>query len=123
VALQDYPSAFSCTGYGIWDSIKPEVVEYGGDLVKDEGNPPSFSTPTDDVCPELVRTTIGGAPAITADSIGTSFAAPKVTHIAAALASNFPQESCLLYKALIVQSELLSNLVYEEELSSVLTGI
>lgn len=103
VALQDYPSAFSCTGYGIWDSIKPEVVEYGGDLVKDEGNPPSFSTPTD-VCPELVRTTIGGAPAVAADNIGTSFAAPKVTHIAAALAFNFPQESCLLYKALIVQS-------------------
>jgi hypothetical protein len=103
VASQDYPSAFSCTGYGIWDSIKPEVVEYGGGLVKDEGNPPSFSTPTD-VCPELVRTTRGGAPAIAADNIGTSFAAPKVAHIAAALAANFPQESCLLYKALIVQS-------------------
>jgi hypothetical protein len=113
VALQDYPSAFTCTGYGIWDSIKPEVVEYGGDLVKDEGNPPSFSTPTD-VCPELVRTTIGGAPAITADSIGTSYAAPKVTHIAAALASNFPQESCLLYKALIVQSARLPSWVNNE---------
>ena len=113
VALQDYPSAFSCTGYGIWDSIKPEVVEYGGDLVKDEGNPPSFSMPTD-VCPELVRTTTGGAPAITADRIGTSFAAPKVTHIAAALASNFPQESCLLYKALIVQSARLPSWVNNE---------
>lgn len=103
VASQDYPSSFSCTGYGIWDSIKPEVVEYGGDWVKDEGNPPSFSTLTD-VCPELVQTTMGGTPAISADSIGTSFAAPKVTHIAAALAANFPKESCLLYKALIVQS-------------------
>jgi len=118
VALQDYPSAFSCTGYGIWDSIKPEVVEYGGDLVKDEGNPPSFSMPTD-VCPELVRTTIGGAPAIAADSIGTSFAASKVAHIAAALASNFPQESCLLYKALIVQSARLPAWVNNEpDLSS-----
>jgi hypothetical protein len=103
IASQDHPSAFSCTGYGIWNSIKPEVVEYGGDLVQDEGNPPSFSTP-EDVCPELVRTTMGGAPAIATDKIGTSFAAPKVTHIAAALAANFPQESCLLYKALIVQS-------------------
>jgi len=42
VASQDHPSAFSCTGYGICGSITPEVVEYGGDLVKDEGNPPSF---------------------------------------------------------------------------------
>lgn len=103
VGSKDYPSAFSCTGYGIWDSIKPEVVEYGGDLVKDDGNPPSFSTPKD-VCPELVQATIGGGPAIASDSIGTSYAAPKVTHIAAALAASFPEESCLLYKALIVQS-------------------
>ena len=103
VASQDYPSAFSCTGYGIWGSIKPEVVEYGGDLVKDEGNPPSFSTPTD-ICPELVRTTMGGSPAVASDDIGTSYAAPKVAHIAAVLAANFPEESCLLYEALIVQS-------------------
>ncbi|MEM9212794.1 MAG: S8 family peptidase [Cyanobacteria bacterium P01_F01_bin.150] len=117
VASQDYPSAFSCTGYGIWDSIKPEVVEYGGDWVKDEGDPPSFSTPKD-VCPELVQTTMGGAPAISADSIGTSFAAPKVAHIAAALEAKFPLESCLLYKALIVQSARLPEWTnYEANLS------
>lgn len=103
IASKDHPSSFSCTGYGIWDSIKPEVVEYGGDFIKDEGNPPSFTT-NNEVCPELVRTTIGGTSAIASDIVGTSFAAPKVTHIAAALAANFPQESCLLYKALIVQS-------------------
>jgi Subtilase family len=103
IAKQDYPSAFTTTGYGIWDSIKPEVVEYGGDWVKDRGDVPSFSTPAE-VCPELVRTTTGGAPAISSDSIGTSFAAPKVTHIAAVLAATFPEKSCLLYKALIVQS-------------------
>ena len=118
IASKDYPSAFSCTGYGIWESIKPEVVEYSGDLVRDEGNPPSFSTPAD-VCPELVRTTMGGGPAIAADNIGTSFAAPKVAHIAAALAANFPQESCLLYKALIVQSARLPSWAANEtDLSS-----
>jgi len=103
ISSKDYPSAFSCTGYGIWDAIKPEVVEYGGDFIKDESNPPSF-TINDNICPELVRTTMGGTSAIASDMVGTSFAAPKVTHIAAALAANFPQESCLLYKALIVQS-------------------
>jgi hypothetical protein len=117
VASKDYPSAFSCTGYGIWDSIKPEVVEYGGDWVKDEGNPPSFTTPKE-VCAELVQTTMGGAPAISAD-IGTSFATPKVTHIAAALAASFPLESCLLYKALIVQSARLPAWAnHEDNLSS-----
>lgn len=118
VASQDYPSAFSCTGYGIWDSIKPEVVEYGGDWVRDEGDPPSFST-LPDVCPELVQTTVGGAPAIAANNIGTSFAVPKVTHIAAALAASFPQASCLLYKALIVQSARLPSWANDEpDLSS-----
>ncbi|MEL6592669.1 MAG: S8 family serine peptidase, partial [Bacteroidota bacterium] len=114
IATQDHPSAFSCTGYGIWESIKPEVVEYGGDFVKDEGSPPEFSTP-EDVCPELVRTTTGGAPAIASDNIGTSFATPKVTHIAAALAEAFPQASCLLYRALIVQSARLPTWVDNEE--------
>jgi hypothetical protein len=103
IAKEDHPSSFSCTGYGIWDSIKPEVVEYGGDFVQDSGSPPNYSTPTN-VCPELVRTTIGGAPGLAADNIGTSFSAPKVAHIAAVLANNFPDESCLFYRALIVQS-------------------
>ena len=38
------------------------------------------------------------------DTVGTSFAAPKVAHIAACLAAELPNESCLLYRALIVQS-------------------
>jgi Subtilase family len=103
VAQANHPSAFSCTGYGIWDSIKPDVVEYGGDLAIDSDTEPNFSTPAA-ICPELVRTTEGGAPAVASDSIGTSFAAPKVAHIAAALEATFPQASCLLYRALIVQS-------------------
>lgn len=103
IADQDRPSAFSCTGYGIWGSIKPEVVEYGGDLVMDEGDPPNLST-VPHVCSELVRNTRSGGPALAKDNVGTSFAAPKVTHIAAALAARFPEKSCLLYKALIVQS-------------------
>jgi hypothetical protein len=103
LAEAEHPSAFSCTGYGIWDSIKPDVVEYGGDLAIDASTPPSFSTPTE-VCPELVRTTVGGGPAVASDSIGTSYAAPKVAHIAAVLEATFPQASCLLYRALIVQS-------------------
>lgn len=103
VAEANHPSAFSCTGYGIWDSIKPDVVEYGGDFAIDSETQPNFSTPAE-ICPELVRTTEGGAPPIASDSIGTSFAAPKVAHIAAALEATFPEASCLLYRALIVQS-------------------
>lgn len=103
ISQKDKPSAFSCSGLGIWDTIKPEVVEYGGDLVKDEGKPPQITYPKD-VCPELVRSTLKGGPAVAADNIGTSFATPKVSYIAARLAAELPNESCLLYRALIVQS-------------------
>jgi hypothetical protein len=103
MAQKDRPSAFSCSGFGIWDSIKPEVVEYGGDFVKDSGQPPSLTYPKN-VCPELVRSTMNGGPAVASDQVGTSFATPKVSHIAACLAAAFPDQSCLLYRALIVQS-------------------
>lgn len=108
IAEIDYPSAFSCTGLGIWDTIKPEVVEYGGDYVVDSPSSPSFSTP-EAVCPELVRSTLYGGKVVSSDAVGTSFATPKVTHIAAALAAAFPEEKALLYRALIVQSARLPN--------------
>jgi hypothetical protein len=79
------------------------VVEYGGDYVIDSSTSPNFTTP-ESVCPELIRSTRDGGKAVSADAVGTSFAAPKVTHIAAALEAAFPQESTLLYRALIVQS-------------------
>jgi Subtilase family len=103
ISQKDKPSAFSCSGLGIWETIKPEVVEYGGDFVKDEGTPPNLTYPKE-VCPELVRSTLNGGPAVAADNVGTSFAAPKVSHITACLAAELPDESCLLYRALIVQS-------------------
>jgi subtilisin family serine protease len=103
IAQQNYPSSFSCTGLGMWDSIKPEVVEYGGDLVSDGGTQPNLTSPSE-VCPDLVRSTLNGGPMSARDCIGTSYAAPKVAHIAACLAAELPNESCLLYRALIVQS-------------------
>lgn len=99
-------SAFSRCGLGIWDSIKPEVVEFGGDCLYSAGNPPSVGTPdVGNACyPELVRSTRNGGPAISRDDVGTSYAAPKVARIAARLQAVLPEESCLLYRALIIQS-------------------
>ena len=103
ISQKDKPSSFSCSGLGIWETIKPEVVEYGGDLVKDEGIPPNIII-RKEVCPELVRSTLSDASAFASDNVGTSFAAPKVSHIAACVAAELPDEKCLLYRALIVQS-------------------
>ena len=105
--MPNAPSAFSRSGFGIWDTVKPDVVEYGGDFLRTHGNPPDISTNMiGDVCyPPLVRSSYRSiGPAVTRDEVGTSFAAPKVAHIAAWLQRALPNEPCLLYRALIVQS-------------------
>ncbi|MBC7604884.1 MAG: S8 family peptidase, partial [Ramlibacter sp.] len=103
----DWPSAFTRSGPGIWDVIKPEVVEYGGDFIHTSNQPPDVQggggIPA--TCPELVRSTLATpGPAVDRDATGTSFAAPKVARIAAALQTVLPDETTLLYRALIVQS-------------------
>jgi hypothetical protein len=100
------PSAFSRSGLGLWDSIKPEVVEYGGDYLATAGAAPSVTAPgvAKECYPPLIRSTRTGGPAHDRDDVGTSYAAPKVAHIAAHLQATLPDESCLLYRALIVQS-------------------
>jgi hypothetical protein len=98
------PSGFSRAGYGEpWAVVKPEVVEIGGDLVYSK-NPPHLVRPHPEVAIELLNSTMHGAPAYSKDGAGTSFAAPKVAHIAAHLQNLFPATSPLLYRALIVQS-------------------
>ncbi len=100
----DEPSCFSRSGHGIWGTIKPDVVEYGGDLCHD-GNTPPRLVHHPESCPELVRATLhGGGPAFDRDQVGTSFAAPKVTRLAAELQQLLPDQPCLLYRALIANS-------------------
>jgi len=101
------PSAFSRSGPGIWNVIKPEVVEYGGDAVRTNNSPPNIQSggriPV--ACPNLVRSTLHGpGPAADRDAAGTSFATPKVARIAAQVQRALPEEPALLYRALVVQS-------------------
>jgi hypothetical protein len=103
-AGEHQPSGFSRAGYGEpWSVVKPEVVEIGGDLVYSR-NPPRLVRFRPEVAVELLNSTMHGQPAYSKDGAGTSFAAPKVTHIAAHLQNLFPAASPLLYRALIVQS-------------------
>lgn len=101
------PSAFSRTGPGIWNVIKPEVVSYGGDAVRTTGNSPDIQGGgrIRAACPELVRSTLRSpGPASDSDEAGTSYAAPKVARIAAQVQRVLPDEPALLYRALVVQS-------------------
>ncbi len=75
VAEQFQPSPFTRTGPGVRREIKPELVDYGGNLLQNPGG-------------DVVRSNLGtdvimashmATPAI-AHKRGTSFAAPRVTH-------------------------------------------
>jgi Subtilase family len=101
------PSSFSRSGLSLWNVIKPEVVEFGGDYVRD-GNVPvtvQGGSQIPSACPELVRSTMHPpGPAVDRDGVGTSYATPKVTRIAAMLQRVLPTQPTLLYRALIAQS-------------------
>ncbi|MEQ8364295.1 MAG: S8 family peptidase [Cyclobacteriaceae bacterium] len=94
-------SPFSRVGLGMWGCIKPDIVEFGGDLVKNKLS--NDLTTQNSVLPELVNSTMYGSKAVGYD-FGTSFSAPKVSHIASRLLSEHPTESSLMYRALIIQS-------------------
>jgi hypothetical protein len=102
IAGKNYVSPFSRTGLGMWGCIKPDVVEFGGDLIK---NKLSNELITNEfISPELVNSTLYGASAVGRDSFGTSFSTPKVSYIASRLQSEHPSESAQMYRALIIQS-------------------
>ncbi|WP_435547338.1 S8 family serine peptidase [Desulfobacterium sp. N47] len=82
-------SFFTRTGFGINGMIKPELVEYGGNLILYDFH-------------ERITEDRGGKIALlnnrtTEDIIqydcGTSFSAPKVAHLAGKIINNFPQRS------------------------------
>ncbi|MEI8390724.1 MAG: S8 family serine peptidase [bacterium] len=94
------PSSFSRTGFGLWGSIKPDVVEYGGGYVKSNDN---NLTIKEDTSVELLRTSPPG-PAFAKDDIGTSYSTPKVSYVASEIQKLFPDQPALLYRALIGHS-------------------
>lgn len=102
LAGKNHVSPFSRTGLGMWGCIKPDVVEFGGDLIKNKLSNELITN--ESILPELVNSTLYGASAVGKDSFGTSFSAPKVSYIASRLQSEHPNESTQMYRALIVQS-------------------
>ena len=104
ISRPDHPSCFSRSGFGIWNTIKPDVVELGGDACTQRHPPPVTASLPVDVCPHLVRSTNHGGPETGRDAVGTSYAAPKVAALAAELQTLLSNQSPLLYRALIVNS-------------------
>ena len=106
-------SGYSRIGSGIWGQIKPDVVEYGGGIVRSLNFPLAVREHSA-TATELIRSTLnGGGNTIGKDSVGTSFAAPKVAHIAAKLKKLYPNEGVNLLRAFIVQGARLPNNHFE----------
>ena len=101
-------SAFSRIGTGIWGTIKPDVVEYGGGFVISKSGLGQIRE-NEETAPELIRSTLHGGSAYGKDAVGTSFATPKVTHIVAQLKKLYPEEGANLLRALTIQGARLPN--------------
>ncbi len=107
LAGNNFVSPFSRTGLGMWGNIKPDVVEFGGDLLKNKNS--NELRVEGQLCPELVNSTIHGANAVGKDSYGTSYSTPKVSYIVSRLQAEHPNETAQMYRALIIQSARLPN--------------
>jgi hypothetical protein len=122
IATKDAISAFSRCGPGLWGMIKPDIVSYGGDYVKEKSKNGRFIFHAK-VCPTMIRSTLNGGPAVSADNVGTSFSAPQISRLAGLVAKEFPDESTLFYRALIGHStEELKVKGDHDEMSIRLTG-
>jgi len=100
IAQQNQPSPFTRCGPGLGDAIKPELCEIGGNQVYDGQ---IQRTRNVSEC-SVVSMNMQYVQQLFTTDTGTSFAAPKVAHIAAQLYRTFPDASSNLIRALLVSS-------------------
>lgn len=100
VARKDQPSPFTRSGPGPRGAIKPEVVEYGGNISIDlRAN--RVAAPNDLLGEASTgHDFVGGRPF--AVDRGTSYAAPRIAHLAGQLLKRYPKLSSDAIRALIV---------------------
>lgn len=100
VAKTNAPSPFTRSGFGVNDMIKPEVVEYGGNMIIHDMN-------------GHLRENSGGNITLLSNNpteklftfkFGTSFSAPKIAHLAGRIANSFPNRSANFIKNLTLLS-------------------
>lgn len=97
--IEGYPSPFTRTGFGVDGMVKPDLVDFGGDLILDGTR--------------VIKNEIGVCILTLAKNYqgslfrvfsGTSFAAPRVANLAAKLFNIFPNATPNLIRALIADS-------------------
>ncbi|MGG6269318.1 S8 family peptidase [Leptolyngbya sp. AN03gr2] len=98
-----YPSPFTRVGFGVDGMIKPELVDWGGDFVLDGDR----MTSQNETGVSIVTFSQNYSSSLFQMAIGTSFAAPRVSNLAAQLFTKYPEASSNLIRALVsISAEL-----------------
>ncbi|MCI5209221.1 MAG: hypothetical protein D3910_10600, partial [Candidatus Electrothrix sp. ATG2] len=98
IAQPNQPSPFTRTGCGINGMVKPELVEYGGNLILSK----QYGRITEDAGGKLALLNNKVTDDILQFDIGSSFAAPKVAHLAGKIANHFPGKSANFIKNMLL---------------------
>jgi len=98
IAEHNQPSPFTRVGIGINGMVKPELVEYGGNLILSEEHGRIIEDKGGKI-PLLNNSVVEN---IMKFDYGTSFSAPKVAYLAGKIANQFPQKSSNFIKNMLL---------------------
>jgi hypothetical protein len=99
IAQAHQPSPFTRTGLGINGMIKPELVEYGGNMILSEQYVRKVDEDMGGQLPLLNKQV---ANPIIRFGVGSSFSAPKVAHLAGRIANQYPDKSANFIKNMLL---------------------
>ncbi len=98
IAQAHQPSPFTRTGFGINGMIKPELVEYGGNIILSE----QHGRIIEDKGGQLPLLNNQVTNPIIRFDVGSSFSAPKVAHLAGKIANQYPDKSANFIKNMLL---------------------
>jgi len=98
IAQAHQPSPFTRTGLGINGMIKPELVEYGGNMILSE----QHGRIIEDKGGQLPLLNKQVTNPIIRFDVGSSFSASKVAHLAGKIANQFPDKSANFIKNMLL---------------------
>jgi hypothetical protein len=98
--VERYPSPFTRTGFGVDGMIKPDLVDFGGDLLLDGDR----IVQDNEAAVSIVTFSQNYQSSLFKMSKGTSFSAPRTANLAAQLYTKYPTSSSNLIRALMATS-------------------
>ena len=103
-----WPSPFTRVGPGVDDAVKPDVVDFAGDIRFERGRAIAFPAQHAGL-PSTSKSFSPPDGRLFRTVAGTSFSAPRVANLAARLYRDFPGASANLIRALITASAKIPN--------------